>query len=272
MSKTKIKAAMVASMLLVSFSSSQDFPGSDEAALMNQVDTFLSESHSRQEKLDLAERVLTNRAKRRRKRKERKLAQYEAQHRDLGEMMDEWKTMKLVVQGDTQAYRRIQPSGLLRRIPQETLPNGANNVFAQGDILVGGRCESETTCTNFDNNNIYRRSNPNVPIGVSFQTCITPTMPGKGINQWLCTFVLAFSDMISNQVMAQGNYYRASVLTVNNWAPQYQFLAITGGTGIFRGVTGFIILSPRDLGMRPGSTQENLNTPEFWYYLVYKLF
>lgn len=102
------------------------------------------------------------------------------------ESSSKWRTMKLVVEGSTQAYRR--QDNILRRVPEDGVV-----AFGQGDLLVGGSCESETTCGVFDNNRMFRRSNPNVPIGVSFQACTTPSIVAKSINQWTCTWNLVFS-------------------------------------------------------------------------------
>jgi len=184
--------------------------------------------------------------------------------RKLGDKT-EWITMKLIVEANTEAFRRL-PDALAR------VPSGTINDFAQGDLLIGGKCESTQTCTNFGNNNMFRRDNPDVPIGVTYQTCITPTVEGKTINRWLCTWVIAFSDLLQNQIMAQGNYYRANVNPLLIWAPDFQFITITGGTGVFRSVTGFIIIAPNDLGLRPSINEDNVVTPTFYYYFVYKLF
>jgi hypothetical protein len=244
-----------------------------DSGLVDHIESFLSTSEdTREDRLEVAQRLLSNRASRRRRTKHRQLLQEpdgRERERELGGSTDgdHWQTMKLVVEADTQAFRRILRR--VRLIPQDSDATISAN-FEQGDILVGGRCElpAADECGTFDNNNMFRRNNPNVPVGISFQTCITATPKDKGISQWLCTWVLSFSDMVMNQVMAQGNYFRSTTLQINSWAPQYQFLAITGGTGIFRGVTGFIIISPRDFGVRLGSAESN---PMFWYYLVYKL-
>jgi hypothetical protein len=213
---------------------------------------------------DSAARILEKRRTRRRKMKRKQFRGRQQEERKL-QMGGDWMTMKLIVEADTQAYRRLPE--VLQRVENSVVPT-----FKQGDLLVGGRCESSLTCAAFGNNNMFRRHNPGVAVGISYQTCVTPTIVEKSINTWMCTWVISFSDLLQNQIMAQGTYYRSNVTPMNVWFPDYQFIAITGGTGIFRSTIGFIILAPKDLGIRVGGDFDNYITPTLYYYFVYKLF
>lgn len=173
------------------------------------------------------------------------------QERQLNKKRRKWRTLQFSVDGAYRSYRKTSSS-----VTQNISPTIAPSSYVTGDMLVG----VFNAGSNLGNNNIYNKNDPNNPIGINFQTCVTPmTQP---VDTFLCQWVLAFTDVQQNQIMAQGAWFNNSIDPLNvNSVPSFQFIAITGGTGIFRAITGFIAIAPRNLLDVP---------PKWWYYIVYR--
>jgi hypothetical protein len=199
-----------------------------------------------------------------------------------------WNVLKLVVDGSYLSVRRISaecnlilPQGLVLNTPFVTTRCGINVPGAQetdsatyqtGDVLIGVATSTGSDEPEFPdppllgNNNIFAKTGTASPIGTSFQNCImaqndfSKSVP---LNTWTCLWTFAFSDVMTNQIMAAGTYFnqtRSADPRLQN-PPKYQIISITGGTGMFNRIKGFIILTPLDLTAKP---------PKWWYYVVYK--
>jgi hypothetical protein len=207
-----------------------------------------------------------------------------------------WNVLKLVVDGSYASIRRVSadcnlilPQGpivigdvtarcLRDNVPaiDPALESGAAT-YQTGDVLIGvtssGGDEPVVPADpplleppKLGNNNMFAKTGTASPIGMSFQNCIlaqndfSKSVP---LNTWKCLWTLAFSDGMTNQIMASGTYFnqtRSADPRLQN-PPKYQIISITGGTGMFNRIKGFIILTPLDLTKTP---------PKWWYYIVYK--
>jgi len=201
-----------------------------------------------------------------------------------GCVASQWNVLKLIIDGSYMSIRRIsQTCNLI--LPQGPVINnfvqarcGVNvpgqpetaPVYQVGDVLIGAVHQSDETPAAYEpllgNNNIFAKTGTELPIGMSFQNCIMAQNDFSNsvpLNTFTCLWTLAFSDGMTNQIMAAGNYFnqtRSSDSRIQN-PPKYQIIAITGGTGMFNRIKGFIILTPLDLKASP---------PKWWYYVVYK--
>jgi hypothetical protein len=207
-----------------------------------------------------------------------------------------WNVLKLVVDGSYASIRRVSadcnlilPQGpivigdvtarcLRDNVPaiDPALESGAAT-YQTGDVLIGvtssGGDEPVVPADpplleppKLGNNNMFAKTGTASPIGMSFQNCIlaqndfSKSVP---LNTWKCLWTLAFSDGMTNQIMASGTYFnqtRSADPRLQN-PPKYQIISITGGTGMFNRIKGFIILTPLDITNTP---------PKWWYYIVYK--
>lgn len=178
------------------------------------------------------------------------------QERQLNKKRRRWRTLKFLVDGAYFSYRRISSAVTQQITPSITPPS-----YVTGDMLIGVFNRG----TSLGNNNIYYETDKGTPIGISYQTCVTAMQPP--INSFMCTWVLGLTGSADNigqvnQIMAQGAFYNDSIRSDNILTiPTYQFVAITGGTGDFRSIAGFIVISPRSLLDSP---------PTWWYYIVYR--
>lgn len=198
-----------------------------------------------------------------------------------------WNVIKLIADGSYVSMRRgstmcniILPPSPVQ--PQYVVSQCGVNLplavevgppfYQVGDMLLGlvtlssnGTVPSQS----FGNNNLYSKTNQDNPIGISFQTCIMAqfsALSAVPLDTWNCQWVLGFTTSIPqvNQIMAQGNYFNVSRSSnpVDQRPPPYQYVAITGGTGVFSRIKGFIILAPLNLLRNP---------PKWWYYIVYQI-
>lgn len=162
-----------------------------------------------------------------------------------------WRTLKLLVDGAYRGYRKTST----------TATDPISSTYQTGDMIIGVFFRDGT----FGNNNVYKETDTSTVVGVNYQTCVTPMKPP--INSFMCTWVLGFLGSSAylgqiDQIMAQGSFYNDSIVSADILTiPTYQFVAITGGTGNFRSITGFIVISPRSLLDSP---------PKWWYYVVYR--
>jgi hypothetical protein len=178
-------------------------------------------------------------------------AEEQQQRRQLNKRKRRWRTLKLLVDGAYRGYRKTSPS----------VTGPITTSYETGDMIIGIFLRDSS----FGNNNIYNEADTSSIIGVNYQTCVTPMKPP--INSFMCTWVLGFLGSSGNlgqvdQITAQGSFYNDSIVPSDILTiPTYQFVAITGGTGNFRSITGFIVISPRSLLDNP---------PKWWYYVVYR--
>lgn len=199
-----------------------------------------------------------------------------------------WNVIKLIADGSYVSMRRISSAGTIAcNIILPSVPVLPLNIVAQcgigsatgvdsgppfyqvGDMLLGVVTNGTVPPLSFGNNNLYSKTNQDNPIGISFQRCIMAQFSELSVvplDTWNCQWVLGFTTNIPqvNQIMAQGNYFNVSRSSnpVDQRPPPYQYVAITGGTGVFSRIKGFIILAPLNLLRSP---------PKWWYYVVYQI-
>jgi hypothetical protein len=199
-----------------------------------------------------------------------------------------WNVIKLIADGSYVSMRRIASGQVIScNIILPSAPVQPVNVVSQcgfnslagidpgppfyqvGDMLLGVVTNGTVPPLSFGNNNLYSKTNQDNPIGISFQRCIMAQFSPLSVvplDTWNCQWVLGFTTNIPqvNQIMAQGNYFNVSRSSnpVDQRPPPYQYVAITGGTGVFSRIKGFIILAPLNLLRSP---------PKWWYYVVYQI-